>query len=169
MTLADMEVEQGEGMEIRLMKAGIEDALRIHAVQIESFLPLLEIYQDVETSPACEDVEMVRARIMQPVTDYYMILKAEELVGAIRIRNLGKGAYRVGPVFVLPQHQNQGISQRAFHMVENLYPEARTWELDTILEEKRNCHLYVKLGYVQTGQREVLNERLTLVSYRKEV
>ena len=169
MRIAGFEVEREEGMEIRLMKAGIADADRIHAVQVEAFLPLLDIYQDVETSPACEGVEMVRARIMQPVTDYYMVLKQEELVGAIRIRHLGEGAYRVGPVFVLPKEQNQGLAQKAFQLVESLYPEARIWELDTILEEKRNCHLYEKLGYMQTGQSESLNERLTLVMYRKEV
>lgn len=156
-------------MEIRLRKAGIADAERIHEGQMEAFLPLLEIYQDVETSPASEDVDMVRARIMQPATDYYMILRQEDLVGAIRIRNLGEGAYRVGPVFVLPLHQDQGISQKAFQLVESLYPDACCWELDTILEEKGNCHLYEKLGYVRTGQTEVINERMTLVMYRKEV
>lgn len=156
-------------MQIRLEKAEIADAERIHKVQVAAFLPLLEIYQDVETSPASEDVERVRERIAQPVTDYYMIFRQEELVGAIRIRNLGEGTFRVGPLFVLPQHQNQGIIQKVFQLVESRYPEARIWELDTILEEKRNCHLYEKLGYVRTGQTEVVNERMTLVTYQKEV
>lgn len=41
------------------------------------------------------------------------------------------------------------------------------WELDTILQERRNCHLYEKMGYRQTGKTEVINERLTLTFYEK--
>lgn len=41
------------------------------------------------------------------------------------------------------------------------------WELDTILQEPKNCHLYEKLGYRQTGKKRVINERLTLVFYEK--
>ena len=42
------------------------------------------------------------------------------------------------------------------------------WELDTILQEPKNCHLYEKMGYRQTGRTEVINERLTLVFYEKK-
>ena len=33
--------------------------------------------------------------------------------------------------------------------------------------EKGNLYLYEKMGYKQTGKTEVINERLTLVFYRK--
>ena len=42
------------------------------------------------------------------------------------------------------------------------------WELDTILQEKGNCYLYEKMGYKQTGKTEVINEKLTLVFYKKD-
>ena len=45
---------------------------------------------------------------------------------------------------------------------------ADKWALDTILQEKGNCHLYEKLGYRQTGATHVVNERMTLVDYVKE-
>lgn len=41
------------------------------------------------------------------------------------------------------------------------------WELDTILQEEGNCHLYEKLGYRATGATTIVNERMTLVLYRK--
>lgn len=41
------------------------------------------------------------------------------------------------------------------------------WELDTILEEIGNCYLYEKLGYCKTGKIEKINDKLTLVFYKK--
>ena len=35
------------------------------------------------------------------------------------------------------------------------------------MQEPKNCHLYEKMGYRQTGKTEVINERLTLTFYEK--
>jgi hypothetical protein len=51
-------------------------------------------------------------------------------------------------------------------MLEGMYTGV-TWELNTILEETGNCRLYEKLGYRRTGEYERINERMTLVYYRK--
>ena len=39
-------------MEINLVRADLDDAKEIHAMQIAAFRELLEKYQDFETSPA---------------------------------------------------------------------------------------------------------------------
>ncbi len=44
---------------------------------------------------------------------------------------------------------------------------ATDWQLETILQEEGNCYLYEKMGYRRTGETEVINERMTLVNYRK--
>lgn len=43
------------------------------------------------------------------------------------------------------------------------------WELETILQEEKNCYLYEKMGYNQTGKTKMINERLTLVFYEKKL
>lgn len=63
-------------------------------------MPLLEKYQDYETSPANESLE----RIVR-------------------------------------------IAQKVFETIEQIYHDARKWELDTILQEQGYCYLYEKLGY----------------------
>ena len=75
---------------------------------------------------------------------------------------------RVGPVFILPDYQNQAIGQEVLRRVELEFPGAREWQLDTILEERGNCHLYEKVGYVRTGQVEQLKEVMHIVYYRKD-
>jgi hypothetical protein len=154
-------------MDISLTKAGLKDAEIIHTMQIKSFMPLLEKYQDYETSPANEPIEKIVNRINQSFTDYY-IIKCDDIdVGGVRIVKKNDKHYRVSPIFILPEYQRMRMAQEVFIILEQIYSDAIGWELDTILQEKGNCHLYEKVGYKQTGKTEVINDKLTLVFYQK--
>lgn len=155
-------------MEVTLSRAKIGDAKELHAMQVEAFRELLEKYQDFETSPANEGVEKVEERLRQDFTFYYFICIGQQKVGAIRIidkKENGKNK-RISPIFVLPEFQGKGIAQRAIRLCEKMHGNGN-WELDTILQEPKNCYLYEKMGYRQTGKTTVINERLTLTFYEK--
>lgn len=155
-------------MEVKLIRANVDDAKELHAMQVKSFRELLEKYQDFDTSPANESVEKVEARLKQEFTYFYFICLGAQKVGAIRIvdkKETGKNK-RISPVFILPEFQGQGIAQKAIRLCEEMHGK-EDWELDTILQEPKNCYLYEKLGYRQTGKTEVINERLTLVFLSK--
>jgi len=154
-------------MKISLIKSEPKDAEIIHEMQIKSFMPLLEKYQDYETSPVNEPIEKIINKINQSFTDYYIIKSDGLEVGGVRIVKKNNKHYRVSPIFILPECQGNGIAQEVFQMIERIYSEANEWELDTILQEQGNCHLYEKVGYKQTGEMKVINDRLTLVSYKK--
>jgi GNAT superfamily N-acetyltransferase len=156
-------------MNISLVKADLKDAESIHSMQIKSFIPLLEKYQDFETNPANEPLEKVIWRINQPSTDYYIIKDDEIAVGGIRIVKKDNKRYRVSPIFILSEYQGKGIAQKVFQIIEQKYNDAMVWELDTILQEQGNCYLYEKLGYKQTGRRKIINDRLTIVFYEKTI
>ncbi len=51
-------------------------------------------------------------------------------------------SYRVSPIFILPEHQGKGIAQKVFAKIEQIYHDAKLWELDTIMQEKGFCNLY---------------------------
>jgi GNAT superfamily N-acetyltransferase len=155
-------------MDITLTRASLEDAERLHRMQVESFMPLLQKYQDFETNPASEPLGKVADRLKQPFTDYYLIRYGPETVGGIRIVKMGKQRYRVSPVFVLPEYQGKGIAQQVFRLVEDIYRDALVWELETIQQEAGNCHLYEKVGYRLTGMEKIINSRMTLVGYEKQ-
>jgi len=156
-------------MNISLVKAVTKDADTIHKMQLLSFMPLLEKYQDYETSPANEAIDKTIARIEHSLTDYYIIMDSITPVGGIRIIKMDSSRCRVGPVFILPEYQGKGITQKVFERIAQIYADADVWELDTILQEQGNCYLYEKLGYRQTGKTEIINSKLTLVSYEKHV
>lgn len=154
-------------MNISLIKSESKDAEIIHEMQVKSFMPLLEKYQDYETSPVNEPIEKIIAKINESFTDYYIIKSESVNLGGIRIVKKNDKHYRVSPIFVLPEYQGKKIAQEVFKMLEQIYSDANGWELDTILQEQRNCHLYEKVGYRQTGEIKVINDRLTLVFYKK--
>ena len=155
-------------MEIKLLKANISDAKEIHTMLLEAFKELLEKYQDFDTSPGNESLERVEERLKQDFTFYYFICIGQQKVGAIRIvdkKDVGSNK-RISPLFILPEFQGKGIAQEAIRLCEKVHGNGN-WELDTILQEPKNCHLYEKMGYRQTGNTKVINERLTLIFSEK--
>lgn len=156
-------------MDVALHRAGLDEASKIHEMQIKAFLPLLTKYRDYETNPANEPLERVIDRLNQAFTDYYIIRNSNISVGAIRIQRKENHIYRIGPLFILPEHQGKGIAQKVLSIIEDKYSDARFWELDTILQEQGNCYLYEKLGYQRTGKVIQINDKMTIVSYEKRL
>lgn len=154
-------------MGVSLCKANLDNAMTIHEMQVKAFMPLLEKYQDYDTNPANESLERIIARFNQPFTDYYLIKYFEDTVGGIRVVKLGNKSYRVSPIFILPEHQGKGIAQKVFARIEQIYHDAKLWELDTIMQEEGLCYLYEKLGYKRTGETKKINDNITIVFYEK--
>jgi GNAT superfamily N-acetyltransferase len=155
-------------MKINLIKASIENAEKIHHMQIKAFRKLLEKYEDYTTNPANENVDKIIGRIKQETTDFYIIKMKNVSVGAIRINKLENGEKcRIAPIFVLPEYQNKGIAQKVFEIIQEKYKPKNGWILDTILEEKGNCYLYEKIGYRKTGKVDNINEKMNIVYYEK--
>jgi GNAT superfamily N-acetyltransferase len=133
-----------------------------------AFLPLLEKYKDFETNPANESVEQVIRRINNPQGGFYKILVDNMLVGAICLFWKEEGMqFWISPMFILPEYQGKGIAQKTITLIGEMFPQAITWELATILEEERNCYLYEKMGFIKTGVQKKLNDNATLVFYKK--
>lgn len=155
-------------MEVKLLRAGIEDVEELHAMQIRSFRELLDKYQDFDTSPGCEPIDKIEFRLRQDFTYYYFICLGESKVGAIRIVDRKEAGVnkRISPIFILPEYRGQKIAQRAIRMCEEIHG-SQEWELDTILQEQKNCYLYEKMGYRRTGEERVVNDKLTLIFYAK--
>ncbi len=156
-------------METKLVRIGIQDAEKLWKMQVKVFDDLYKKYQDTETSPAAEGIDKIRMRLNQTFTYYYFIEVDDITVGAIRVvdKKEVEKAKRISPIFIMNEYRNKGYAQKAIQLVEEIHGSLH-WELDTILQEKGNCYLYEKLGYRQTEKTEKINDKLTLVFYRKE-
>lgn len=156
-------------MRIRLKDACIEDAPRLLEMQVRTFLPLAEKYNDVENSPAYETAERMLERITGKHSACHIILSDEFYVGMIHVKTPAPGEYKISLLFVLPEYQNLKIAQKALNLLDLLYPDAAVWTLLTIGQEARNCHFYEKLGFVKTGAERRINDKMTLIGYERRV
>jgi GNAT superfamily N-acetyltransferase len=156
-------------MTITLEKAIVKDAKALHALQIKSFLPLLEKYNDRETNPACESQDKTLNRINDPLKGFYKILRDNILVGGIAIKQTAPRTIFLGPIFVDPDFQNQKIAQKALELIEDIFPKVDFFELATITQEKGNVHLYEKIGYVATGECKKINDSMDILFFRKNL
>lgn len=155
-------------MSVTLRQAKREDMETIWKMQVEAFKSLLEVYQDYDMSPAAEGLDKVMARFEQPWTKYFFIEAEGKDVGAIRVVDKQDGSRkRISPLWIMKEFRGCGYAQDAIRAVEDLYGKDN-WCLDTILQEKGNCHLYEKMGYHKTGQIEHINERMDIVFYEKD-
>ncbi|MBR1735294.1 MAG: GNAT family N-acetyltransferase, partial [Alphaproteobacteria bacterium] len=117
------------------------------------------------TNPVNESTDKILQKLKQTDSHFYLIKFENNFVGGIRIvvKNNRK---RISPLFVLPQYRNKGIAQKAISELEKIYGRDN-WELETIQTEKIGRHLYEKMGYRLEGKTTIVNDKLTLVSYRK--
>ena len=153
---------------VTLRLATREDLDKIWKMQVEAFAGLLEKYRDYELSPAAEGVDKIEARFEQPGSAYYFIEAGDTDVGVIRIVDRGDGARkRISPLWIMPPYRGRGYAQEAMLAAEAIYG-SHYWELDTILQEPGNLHLYEKMGYHQTGKTARINERMDIVFYEKD-
>ena len=152
-------------MNIELKRVTINDINEIIKMQKESFKILLERYNDGDLNPYNESFEKVKYKIENYY--YYFIVIDGEKVGAIAINDKKDGTRKkIAPIYILPRFQNKGYGQLAMKEAEKIHGESN-WKLDTILEEKGNCHLYEKFGYKQTGKFEKISDIQTIVFYEK--
>lgn len=150
---------------ISLRKATAEDAEELFELQRKVFTPLYAKYEDHETTPVNQTFERFEERLK--TGDYFKITLGNSLIGSVHVYPKSPGVMRLHMINILDEFQGKGIAQQVIMRIESLYPEAKSWELDTILEEQRNCYLYEKMGYVQRDEQWKVNDKMTLVHYVK--
>ncbi len=153
--------------EVKLILAKEEDAQMIHDIKYKAFMPLYEKYQDHDTNPAMELIDKTIWLLRDINTDYFMISWKDVVVGAVRISLRNDGIKKISPIFILPDYQNYGLGTIVFELLFERYDDTLVWMLDTIEQEKGNCHFYEKLGFRRTEEKIEINSKMTIIFYEK--
>lgn len=148
---------------VKILNNELKAAFKMHR---QGFMPTFKKYHD-RINPIFMPYKKFLSYHENPSMHMFWIISDSLRVGQIWIGIKGDSA-RLARIFVLPEFQNQGIAQQAIRVAENLYPEPKRWQLDTIKQEKNNCHLYEKMGYRPTGSEQIINKRMTIINYGKE-
>ena len=136
-----------------VIKIEIYELLKAFSMQKKCFKPIYEKYYDETTKPSFQ---------------MYWIIDNSTKVGQIWIATKNDTA-KLARLFVLPKYQNKGYATKAIIDIEKLYSYYNHWQLDTIKEEKKNVHLYQKLGYKPNGKEKIINDKMTITEFEKEI
>lgn len=161
-------MEEENPMEVTLQPAKAEDAKALIAIQKASFERLYLLYQD-EKSPYLDEAETFLHWMEREGIFFWKILCDGILRGGIVYYRRAAGEYYLARIFIDPALQGQGIAGQAIAYCEQQFPDAKSYFLDFPIDQSRNRNCYEKAGYIDTGRREPINDRLTLAFYEKTV
>lgn len=147
---------------VLIRKSELKKAFKMHR---KGFMPTFLKYHD-RINPIFTPYKKFLSYHNSSSLHMYWIMYNGKAVGEIFI-GIKEDYNKLVRIFVLKEFQNKGIAQQAIKIAENLFPNNKRWCLDTIKEEKNNCHLYEKLGYKPTGKEKKINKRMTIIDYEK--
>jgi ribosomal protein S18 acetylase RimI-like enzyme len=155
-------------MSIQLIKATADDAENLVSIQKKAFKRLYDIYKD-ERSPYLKGTEEIFRWLNNPNVSIYKIHADEMLCGGIAVFKKPNDEYYLARLYVLTKLQRQGIASKVIKLCEACFDDAKKWMLDFPADQIANKKCYEKAGYIDTGIREVRNEKLTLAVYEKVI
>nr|WP_227413828.1 GNAT family N-acetyltransferase [Cytobacillus luteolus] len=82
--------------------------------------------------------------------EYFKIKYYEKVIGGIIVTVTGKSFGRIDRIFVEPNYQGKGIGSQVINLIEEQFPNVRTWDLETSRRQVNNHHFYEKMGYKTT-------------------
>lgn len=155
-------------MNVELVEMKKNDFYTAYKMHFIGFVPTFIKYKDCFNNPIFRTPKKFKSYFNSENLFMYFIKCNDIFVGQIWISE-NEDKYSISRLFVLKKFQNQGIATMAILKAEQLFVEKHKWYLDTIKEEKNNCHLYEKLGYKKIGIENKINKRMTIIEYEKEI
>jgi GNAT superfamily N-acetyltransferase len=116
--------------------------------------------------PGYDQIDSVREKLRDE--GYYKVVYDGQIVGGIGLVDEGDHVH-IDVLYVHPDYHNLGIGTRVMRFIEQAYPNATRWTLNTPTYAVRNQHFYEKFGYVRTGEFFLEGDGITLIDYEKRV
>jgi len=99
---------------------------------------------------------------------YYAVVVEGQLAGGAIVVDKGGGHCHLARIFLDPPWHRRGIGRRVVALLDETYPHARRWTLDTPVWNRRTRAFYEALGFVDVG-RLPTSAGFELVLYERRV
>ena len=134
-------------MGLQLLKAGTSDALILNCISKQSFDSDVEAGAPSAGGPPGYmslkyHMKMARSNHLYKLVDNILIVG-----GAILFPD--GDTLNIGRIFVSPEHFHKGYGTFMMQEIEAMYPEIKTFTLDTPAWNTRTNSVYTKLGYTE--------------------
>ena len=139
-------------MSLQFLKASTSDALILNCISKQAFDSDVEVGAPSAGGPPGYmslkyHMKMARSGCLFKLTEDGLIIG-----GAILF--LKGDTLNIGRIFVNPDHHRKGYGTRMMQKIEALFPEVKTYTLDTPVWNNRTNSFYQKLGYTEVKQNE---------------
>lgn len=101
--------------------------------------------------------------MMRKASAYWKVMLDSRPIGGAIVFAYPRGRYYLARIFIDPDHHRRGLGTQAMAAIFALYPEARTWQLETPPWNTRTRAFYEKLGF------RVARETVDDVYYRLDL
>jgi len=152
-------------MNILLREIKSEEMLSAFIIQKIGFIPIFLKYFD-KVSPVLYTYSKFSSNSKKDNYKFYWIICDDKKVGELEL-GFKNDMVHISLIFILKKYQNRGIAQSVLNSIHNKYDKYSHWHLNTIKQEKRNCYLYEKLGYIPTGAEYKVNKRMSILEYER--
>ena len=137
-------------MSVQLTKAGTSDALVLNAISKHAFDSDVEVGAPAAGGPPGYmslkyHMKMARSGRLFKLTENGLIIGGAILFPAGDTLNISR-------IFVNPDHHRKGYGIRMMREIEALFPDIKTYTLDTPVWNVRTNSFYLKLGYTADKQ-----------------
>ena len=132
---------------LQLLKAGTSDALVLNCISKQSFDSDAEVGAPSAGGPPGYmslkfHMKMARSSHLYKLVDNGLIVG-----GAILFPD--GDTLNIGRIFISPEHFHKGYGIFMMREIEAMYPEVKTFTLDTPVWNTRTNSFYTKLGYTE--------------------
>ena len=106
--------------------------------------------------PGYDDGEFFREWLFgYPESIGYKITADGKAIGVFIVWIFEHEENSLGTIFVDPAYQDHGVGTQAWAFIEETYPDAKSWQLDTPNWATKNHHFYMnKCGFSKIGEKE---------------
>lgn len=128
---------------ITVNRAKIENSKVLMSIKKSAFEEEIELYGVV---PPNFDSLQHQIKTIEG-KHYFTILKDETIIGGACVIDKGNDKYELGSLYIDKKHQNKGFGSTALKLINDEFPHAKKWTLETPFRSYRNHHFYEKHGY----------------------
>ena len=148
-------------MSAHFTKAGTSDALVLNAISKQAFESDVEVGAPSAGGPP--GYMSLKYHMRMARLGHLFKLTEDGLIVGGAILFLDGDTLNIGRIFVNPDHYRKGYGIRMMQEIEALFPEIKTYTLDTPVWNIRTNQFYTKLGYTEIRRDQ------EFVCYQKDV
>ena len=135
---------------LQFLKASTSDALTLNCISKQSFDSDTEVGAPSAGGPPGYmslkfHMKMARSGHLYKLAENGLIVGGAILFPEGDTLNIGR-------IFISPEHFHKGYGIYMMHEIEAMFPEAKTFTLDTPAWNTRTNSFYTKLGYTESGR-----------------